>query len=125
MPGQNAAITRHVTAIPNGGSYTPATTVTLMPQTINGTVLSTSSAGGFTTYTVQLAAYDMFPQFDIQPGQATLITRPQQVVDYADSNTQITGNGPEGNLGRFTGVIFNDNGTLRMDATQIADGVPE
>jgi len=125
VPGQNVAITTHVTAIPNGGSYTPATTVTLMPQTINGSVLSTSSAGGFTTYTVQLAAYDMFPQFDTQPGQTTLITRPQQVVVYADSNTQITGNGVQSNLGRFTGVIFNDSGTLRMDATQIAGGVTE
>jgi hypothetical protein len=30
-----------------------------------------------------------------------------------------------GSAQRFTGVIFNDNGTLRMDCTQVAGGVAE
>ncbi|MFP5226796.1 MAG: DUF5666 domain-containing protein [Acidobacteriota bacterium] len=122
VPGQNVAITTHLTQ-PGPYPNTPATTVTLMPQTINGTVLSTATAGGFTTYTVQLAAYSMFPQFDTQPGQTTLITNPQQVIVYADANTQINGSGVASNLGLFTGVMFNDNGALRMDAIRIGPGV--
>jgi len=125
VPGQMVAVTTHVTDIPNGPNYTPATTVTLMPQTIDGTVTATATAGGFTTYTVQLAAYDMFPQFAVQGGQPTRLTNPSQVVVYADANAQTVGGGETNNLGRFTGVIFNDNGTLRMDATQVANGVAE
>jgi hypothetical protein len=61
----------------------------------------------------------------VRGGQTPLLTNPQQVVVYADANTQTLGGGVSSNLGRFTGVIFNDNGTLRMDATQVAGGVAE
>jgi hypothetical protein len=30
-----------------------------------------------------------------------------------------------GSVGRFTGVVFNDNGTLRMDCFQVMAGVTE
>jgi hypothetical protein len=30
-----------------------------------------------------------------------------------------------GTVLRFTGLVFNDNGTLRMDCSQVNDGVPE
>jgi hypothetical protein len=30
-----------------------------------------------------------------------------------------------GSVARFTGVIFDDNGTLRMDCTQVSSGVAE
>jgi hypothetical protein len=99
----------------------------LRPQTINGTVSAISSEGGFTTYTVTLAPYDLFPQFAVQPGQTTLLTNPNTVVVYADSNTQMLNKSSlaAGSIFRFYGLVFNDNGTLRMDCAQINDGVPE
>ena len=114
--------------LPSGGSvYVPATTMTLLPQTIDGTVSAISSEGNFTTYTVTLAPYDLFPQFAVQPGQTTLLTNPNTVVVYADSNAQMLNSSAlsVGGVFRFYGLVFNDNGTLRMDCAQINDGVPE
>jgi hypothetical protein len=61
----------------------------------------------------------------VQGGQTTLLTNPQQIVVYTDQNTQVLSAGAvsAGNVARFTGVVFNDNGTLRMDCTQVMDGV--
>jgi hypothetical protein len=98
-------------------SHTPATTITLMPQTINGTISSISSSGNFQIYTVALAPYDLLTTL----GTAT------QVTVYVDSNTK-TLNSTTLALGspfRFNGLLFNDNGTLRMDCGQINDGVTE
>ena len=46
---------------------------------------------------------------------------------YADTSTSFLNSGivGVGSLIRVRGVIFDDNGTLRMDATTIYDGVPE
>ncbi len=101
--------------------------MTLVPQTINGTVSAISTTGNFATYTVTLAPYDLFPQFAVQPGQTTLLTSPNTVVVYTDSNTQMLNSSKVsvGGLSRFYGLVFNDNGTLRMDCAQINDGVPE
>jgi hypothetical protein len=76
---------------------------------------------------VELAPYDLFPQFAVQAGEPTLLTNPQTVVVYADTNTQVVGVAAPsaGSVARFTGVIFNDNGTLRMDCTQVSAGVAE
>jgi hypothetical protein len=30
-----------------------------------------------------------------------------------------------GSVVRFNGLLFNDNGTLRMDVAQVNDGVPQ
>jgi hypothetical protein len=99
----------------------------LRPQTINGTVSAISSEGGFTRYTVTLASYDLFPQFAAQPGQTTLLTNPNTVVVYADNNTQMLNQSSPavGGIFRFYGLVFNDNGILRMDCAQINDGVTE
>ena len=123
VAGQMVSITTHATEVV--GNYLPATVETLMPQTINGTVMAMGTSGSFTTYTVQLAAYDVFPQFAIQGGQTTLLQNPQQVVIYADSSAQVLNTPVTGSPALFTGVIFNDNGTLRMDCTAIATGVTE
>ncbi|MGB7264481.1 MAG: hypothetical protein WBC92_03155, partial [Terracidiphilus sp.] len=74
---------------------------------------------------VTLAEYDLFPQFAVQPGQTTLLTNPNTVVVYSDSNTQTLNSGSIGVGGvfRFYGLVFNDNGTLRMNCAQINDGV--
>jgi Domain of unknown function (DUF5666) len=127
VPGQNVTVTTQATALVGGPSYSPLTTMALRPQTINGTVSAISSQGGFTTYTVTLAAYDLFPQFAVQPGQTTLLTNPSTVTVYADSNTQMLNQSSlaVGSVFRFYGMVFNDNGTLRMDCAQINDGVAE
>lgn len=109
-----------------GGIYTPATTIVLMPQTINGTVVGSAKIGNFTDYTVSLASYDLFPILAVQQGQTTLLNNPSQVEVYVDSSTQTLNTqalAPGGTL-RFYGLVFNDNGTLRMDCAQVNDGVP-
>jgi len=127
VAGQNLTITTQATAIAGGPAYFPASTMMLVPQTIDGAVSAVSTTGDFTTYTVTLAPYDFFPQFAVQPGQTTLLTSPDTVVVYADNNTQMLNSSAVGvgGLFRFYGLTFNDNGTLRMDCAQVDDGVPE
>lgn len=129
VAGQNLAITTEATSRTGGPNYhgIPASTITLLPQTIDATVTSTGTAGGFTTYTVQLASYNAFPTFAVQAGQTTQLTAPSTVVVYADSNTQMLNSTPvaTGSLLRFTGLVFNDNGALRMDCFSVANGVAE
>jgi len=125
--GQNVSITAHAVTFASGPTYVPATTMTLMPQTINGTVIAVGSEGSFTTYTVSLAAYDLIPIVAVQPGQTTATTNPSSVVVYLDSNTQQLNSKQltVGNVFRFNGLLFNDSGTLRLDCVQVNDGVPE
>jgi hypothetical protein len=105
--------------------YTELDAITLMPQAIDGTVLGSSTSGNFTDYTVELAPYDLFPTFAVQQAQTTLLSNPNQVEVYVDSNTQMLNSQPlaAGNTMRFYGLVFNDNGTLRMDCAQVNDGV--
>jgi hypothetical protein len=120
VAGQNiAAFSQAVT------DDTPATTITLMPQTIDGAVTGAAASGGFMVYTVSLAPYDLFPTLATQPGQTTVLTNPSQMEVYVDSNTQLlnTQTLATGNTLRFYGLVFNDNGTLRMDCAQVNDGV--
>ena len=127
VAGQNVFISTHTLTVPGGYPYIPATTMTLLPQTLNGTVSAIGSSGNFTTYTITLASYDLFPALAVQPGQTTLLTNPSQVVVYADNNTQMLNTNPiaVGSVVRFYGLVFNDNDTLRMDCAQILDGVSE
>jgi hypothetical protein len=125
VPGQNVLTSNHAPTLPS--QYFPLTTMTLLPQTINGTVSGVSSSGSFTTYTVALAPYDLFTILPVQPGETTTLTNPGSVVVYVDSNTQLLNPGSiaVGSMLRFNGLVFNDNGTLRMDCAQINDGVEE
>jgi len=126
VAGQTIEATLHNAQFPGGPSYLlPATTITLLPQTIDGTVESVATIGGFTTFTVTLAPYDVFPTFAVQAVQTTLLTNPTTVVVYADASTQMlnTASPTVGSVARFNGLVFNDNGTLRMDCAQINDGV--
>jgi uncharacterized protein DUF5666 len=124
VPGQSIFVTTHSTI--NSQPW-QAATVTLLPQTINGTVSAVSGSGSFTTYTIDLAAYDLFPVLAVLPGQATLLTTPNTVVVYVDSNTRMLNTAPlaVGSPLRFNGLVFNDGGTLRMDCAQINNGVAE
>jgi hypothetical protein len=108
-------------------SFEIVTAVTLVPQTINGTVTAVTQENGFTVYTVTLAAYDLFPVLQMYGGPYPRITQPASVTVYTDTNTQMLSQGliNPGSLLRFRGLIFDDNGTMRMDCGQIYDGVAE
>lgn len=125
VAGQNVDITSGVLMI-TGPNYTPIDTMTLIPQTIDATVQGSATSGNFTVYTVSLASYDLFPQLAVQPAQTTLLNNPNQVEVYVDSNTQQLNTQAlaPGSTLRFYGLVFNDNGTLRMDCAQVSDGVP-
>jgi hypothetical protein len=123
VPGQNVYVSAET--IPTSGPYPVVRTMTLMPQTINGTVTASSQSGNFTDDTVSLASYDLFPMLAVQPGQNDVLTNPGQVEVYVDSNTQMLNTQPLSVNGtfRFYGLVFNDNGVLRMDCAQVSDGV--
>lgn len=126
--GQNVLVTSNAPLV-NGFPPLPlpATTMRLMPQTINATVTAISRSGGFNIFTVTLAPYDLFPNLAARPGQPALLTNPNTVLVYADSNTQILNSNSvsAGGVFRFYGLVFNDGGTLRMDCAQIREGVAE
>jgi hypothetical protein len=124
VPGQNVYISSPAFLL-TGPYLAVATTITLMPQTINATVVGSSTSGNFTVYNVALGAYDPFPSLAVQPGQTALLTDPNNVEVYVDSQTlMLNSSAPAvGNTLRFYGLVFNDNGTLRMDCAQISDGV--
>jgi hypothetical protein len=124
VAGQNVDITS-ADFILSGGIGTPAYTVTLVPQTIDGTVVGSQQSGNFTDYTVSLSSYDLFPTLAVQQGQTTLLNNPSQVEVYVDSSTQTLNTQAlaAGSTLRFYGLVFNDNGTLRMDCSQVNDGV--
>ncbi|HLZ42798.1 MAG TPA: DUF5666 domain-containing protein [Candidatus Sulfotelmatobacter sp.] len=124
VAGQNVYVTSQDLSY-IGGVYTPATTITLMPQTINGTVAGSSRSGDFTEYTVSLAAYDLFPTLAVQQGQTTLLSNPGEVQVYVNNSTNLLNIQPlaAGSTLRFYGLVFNDNGTLRMACAQVSDGV--
>jgi hypothetical protein len=125
VAGQNVYLSTHASAFPNSPGLVAATTVTLLPQTINGTVTAVGGAGNFTTYTVALANYNLFTALATQGGQTTILTTPGSVVVYIGTSTQTLNTAPLaiGSLLRFNGLVFNDNGTLRMDCAEVWDGV--
>jgi hypothetical protein len=125
VPGQSVLISNHQLNF-TASNRDPATTITLVPQTIDGTVVGTSSAGGFTVYTVALASYDLFPNLAVQAGQTVALQNPATIFVYADANTQMLNSAPAaaGSVLRFNGLVFDDNGTLRMDCSEVSDGVP-
>ncbi len=128
VPGQSVLVTSHASSpLNNGSAVVPVSTVTLEPQTINGTIASVSTSGSFQVYLVTLAPYDLFPALANQPEQDVLLTQPNTVAVYVDMNTL---NADQSSLGvgsllRFHGLVFNDGGTLRMDCAEIATGVAE
>jgi len=124
IAGQNVAVGSQV-IVTSGGTLTHARTVTLMPQTINGTVTGVASGGGFTVYNVSLAAYDPFTLLAMQPGQTTVLQNPSSIEIYADNNSQMLNSNAivVGSVLRFNGLIFNDSTTARMACRQVNDGV--
>jgi hypothetical protein len=125
VPGQNVYLSASTLQDSGGFPYTPLSTVTLIPQSLDGTVAGSSSVGNFTVYTIELASYDLFPALAVQQGQASLLNNPSEVQVYVDTSTQQLNSQPlaSGGTFRFYGLVFNDNGTLRMDCAQVNDGV--
>ena len=106
-----------------------ATTVILKPQTINGTITSMSTVNGFSVYTVTLAPYDLIPtlQQNLAPGLPARSTCP---IPSSCTRIQTRRSSPSHPSVRaafsdFAAMIFDDNGTLRMDCQEILDGVTE
>jgi hypothetical protein len=128
VPGQSVYLSSPAFVTCCGGQYyAPATTMTLVPQTIDGTVLDSSVSGNFTVYAVQLSAFDPFVSLATQSGQAALLTQPNRVQVYVDGNTRMLNSEPVaiGDTLRFYGLVFDDQGVLRMDCAQINDGVAD
>lgn len=116
VAGQNVAVA-FILKSQSGGTFTTANTITLMPQTINGTVSAISTSGTFTVYRVALPAYDIIPTLN---GATSLFA-------YVDGSAQMFASSPigVGSLVRFNGFLFNDAGTLRLVTKQVNDGVTE
>jgi len=120
--GQNVAVFYSSSGGMNIPGYQVVDTVTLMPQTINAIILDVSSTKSFTVYTVGLGEGDLIYVLQAQTGLFPTLSNPYRVVVYADSSTQILTSGLPGvasGVLRFRGLIFDDNGTLRMDCSQI------
>jgi len=113
--GQNVALTSQ--SIPPSGPYPTVTTVTLLPQTVDGNVESVTSSNGFQVYELSLASYD--PLSSTQ-GSAKLEV-------YVSSQTRMLNTTPAkaGEILRFHGMVFSNQGALEMVADQVNDGVAE
>jgi hypothetical protein len=127
VAGQQVYITSGPLRTTGAQPVAAATSITLEPQTINGTVSSVSSSGSFKVYTVTLASYDLIPLMATLADQATVVNQPSTLQVYVDANMQTlnTTSLAAGSTLRFNGLIFNDAGTLRMDCARIMDGVAE
>lgn len=113
--GQNIAVSLGQDIFVPGG--VAVTTVTLMPQTMNGTIIGISTNGAFTVYQLALPSYDLI---SVANGANT-------VTVYVGSNTQMLAASPVavGSVVRFNGLLFNDSGSLRMVAGRVDDGTAE
>ncbi|TCK70817.1 DUF5666 domain-containing protein [Acidipila rosea] len=116
MPGQRLSIGSPNLASSNG-SYPVAGTVTLLPQTINGTVANVTTSGSYTVYTLALAPYDPI----------SLLNGGAEVSVYVDAATQNLASSAlsSGSLLRMHGLLFSDHGVPRLVCDWIKDGVAE
>jgi hypothetical protein len=112
--------------------YSQASSLTLIPQVVDGAVTAVSNSGSYTVYTVQLASYDPIVQLNSPAGAKvntadTLLPNANVVHVYVDSSTSLLNSTTLG-VGatfRFEGLLFNDNGVLRMACDQVNNGVPQ
>jgi hypothetical protein len=115
VAGQNVSVTSQ--SIPLSGPYPTVNTMTLLPQTVNGTVVSVTSSNGFQVYELNLAAYD---PLSTNRGNTTLEV-------YVGSQARLLNSTPaaRGQVLRFHGMVFSEQGSLDMVADQVNDGVTE
>jgi len=112
-----------------GGTYPLPTSITLLPQTIDATVTGVTTSGSYTLYAVRLAAYDPIASLNgppVNPNE-NQVPNPGVVQVYVNPNTSLlnTTQLATGSTFRFNGLLFDDNGTLRMVALQVSDGVAQ
>jgi hypothetical protein len=124
VPGQSVYVSTPA-FLDRGPYFAVANSITLVPQTVNGTVTGVGISGDFSAYTVSLAPYELLSSLATQPGQTTLLTSPGTIEVYVDTNTvMLTSSAPApGDTLRFYGLVFNDHGTLRLDCARISPGV--
>ena len=124
VPGQNVAVA--ASSYPSSGSAT-ATSITLMPQTIDAKIASGPlTNGNYAVWTVTLASYDPIVQVNTSPGTGLQLGSSANTVQvYVGSNTAKLSSQTlaTGGTFRFHGLLFDNNGALVMVADQYNDGV--
>ena len=110
--GQNVL----VAAASVSGTTVSAQSVTLLPQTIDGTISAVSTTASGTVYTVTL------------PSQSALgtLTGQTSVIVYVSASTQMMNATAvaAGSPARFNGLLFSNNGTLSLVAGASCDPPP-
>jgi hypothetical protein len=109
--------------------YSRASSLTLIPQVVDGAVTAVLNSGSYTVYTIQLASYDPIVQLNSPAGAKvnTLLPSANVVHVYVDSTTSLL-NTTAFEIGatfRFEGLLFSDNGVLRLVCDQVNNGVPQ
>lgn len=116
IPGQNVAV--EASTLASTAATATAASVTLVPQTVSGVVSAITTSGGFSVYTVTLPAGSALGS----------LSGVSSVVVYSNTNTQFTTASQVivGSTVRFNGLLFNDNGTLRLLSGACSDptGLP-
>jgi hypothetical protein len=116
--GRGQHVWLSIPSVTTTNPYSVATDITLVPQTLNAQILSSSTQGAFTVYNVLLPAEDYVAQAFASGSSAN-------AVIYLDNATRVL-NGVSlatGTMARFTGLLFNDGGTLRLDCDEVDLGV--
>ena len=111
-PGQTVS----VAATSISGTTATATSVTLVPQTISGTVTASSTSGAWTTYTVTLTSGSAFATLS----KASTITVYTNTSTTAGSTNPIT----TGSTYRFNGLVLSTSSGFAMIAGICPDGTP-
>jgi hypothetical protein len=116
IAGQNVAVTPTAAVTSITGTTFTANSVTLIPQTIDGTIVAIAIIGGQTVTQVALPSGSWLAKLT---GQTT-------VYVYEGFSTQMLNAVPPTatSLVRFNGLLFNDNGVLRMVAVASCDPPP-
>ncbi len=101
-------------------SYPPVSTITLEPQALEGSVAAVSQSGQFTVYQLTLAADNLFSALKPITGPFLHPTDPSVVYAYAGPSTLAPNAAlTAGTTAVFRGLLFDDNGTLRMDCERV------
>jgi Domain of unknown function (DUF5666) len=92
-------------------SPTQAATITLIPRTVSGTVTSISNKGTYMVYELALASNDFL----------TVLNGTSTITAYTNNGTQAENLSPitAGSPVNFHGLLFNDNGILRLVCDQV------
>ncbi|MGH9534049.1 MAG: DUF5666 domain-containing protein [Terriglobales bacterium] len=100
--------------------YPPVRTVVLEPQSLEGAITAVTPSGQFTVYTISLNTGDLLPEVQPIVGPFPHPLNAATVYAYADASTLMPAGGvTAGSDALFRGLLFDDQGTLRMDCERI------